>query len=93
VPLFVEQLYPFPDEELTSLLALYKQAKDIIWCQEEPENQGAWYSIQHNIRACLSKDQSLVYVGRAASASPAVGYRSVHLRQQEELVKQALNIK
>jgi len=89
----VEQLYPFPDEELTSLLALYKQAKDIIWCQEEPENQGAWYSIQHNIRACLSKDQSLVYVGRAASASPAVGYRSVHLRQQEELVKQALNIK
>ncbi len=86
----VEQLYPFPEEKFKEVLAPYKNAKNIIWCQEEPMNQGAWYSIQHHLAACLATNQQLSYAGRAASASPAVGYASVHLQEQEELVMQAL---
>ncbi|MEO8401712.1 MAG: 2-oxoglutarate dehydrogenase E1 component [Gammaproteobacteria bacterium] len=86
----VEQLYPFPEEQLKEILAAYKQAKKIIWCQEEPMNQGAWFSSQHHLLACLDSKQVLSYAGRAASASPAVGYLSVHLKEQEELVMAAL---
>lgn len=86
----VEQLYPFPEEELSKILKSYKQAKEIVWCQEEPMNQGAWYASQHHFQACLAEGQKLSYAGRPASASPAAGYLSVHLREQEALVKQAL---
>ncbi len=88
----IEQLYPFPEEQLKAVLAPYSQVKEIIWCQEEPMNQGAWYSTQHNLRACLDSKQTLYYAGRAASAAPSVGYASVHLKEQEALVKQALGL-
>ncbi|OAI48894.1 2-oxoglutarate dehydrogenase subunit E1 [Gammaproteobacteria bacterium SCGC AG-212-F23] len=86
----VEQLYPFPTEQLTGILAGYAHAKTIIWCQEEPMNQGAWYSTQHHLLACLAKEQKLFYAGRQASASPAVGYASVHAKEQAKLVNDAL---
>ena len=87
----IEQLYPFPVEDCCALLAQYPQAKQVIWCQEEPKNQGAWMSIQEELSALL-KHQSLQYVGRAPAASPAVGYQAVHLQEQEALVVQALTI-
>ena len=63
----------------------------MIWCQEEPQNQGAWYASQHHFRAVLRKSQDLAYAGRAASASPAVGYFALHVEQQNSLVDDALN--
>ena len=86
----VEQLYPFPHDDLMAQLKLYEQAKDVVWCQEEPKNQGAWLVLRDRIEACLAKGQSLHYAGRASSASPAVGYMKLHLKQQAELVDQAL---
>lgn len=88
----VEQLYPFPSEMCKTLLAQYVNAKEIIWCQEEPQNQGAWSTIQPYLVDLLSKEQVLRYVGRLASASTAVGYHSVHEQQQKELVTKALTI-
>ncbi len=86
----IEQLYPFPEVQLQQLLAQYAAAKQVIWCQEEPENQGAWYCTQHHLRASLAPHQSLEYAGRTASSSPAAGYHSVHVSEQNLLVEQAL---
>jgi len=86
----VEQLYPFPEVELIEQLQGYKKAKEVVWCQEEPKNQGAWYSICHHLLACLNKGQTLTYVGRTASASPAAGAKSLHTEQQKALVDEAL---
>jgi 2-oxoglutarate dehydrogenase E1 component len=86
----VEQLYPFPHEKLLDVLKPYAHVKQIIWCQEEPKNQGAWYSTQHYLHECLSPDQSLFYAGRASAASPSVGYMSVHVKEQQKLVLEAL---
>lgn len=87
----VEQLYPFPDLELKKFLQKYSFAKKIVWCQEEPKNQGAWYSSQHNFVDCLLPDQQLQYVGREASAAPAVGYIHLHQEQQNALVQNAFS--
>lgn len=86
----IEQLYPFPKKALINALEKFPQATDIVWCQEEPQNQGVWFSSQHNIRECLTKDQSLHYAGRDFAAAPAVGSPVLHARQQQELVEQAL---
>lgn len=86
----IEQLYPFPKVALRKVLAGYKQAKKVIWCQEEPQNQGVWFSSQHNMLDCLQNDQSLHYAGRGFAAAPAVGSIYLHMQQQEELVEQAL---
>jgi len=86
----VEQLYPFPKERLLEVLKPYQHVKNIVWCQEEPMNQGAWLFTQPSLLECLTADQKLTYAGRPASASPAVGYTSVHLKEQDELVAQAL---
>ncbi|MCS4505080.1 2-oxoglutarate dehydrogenase E1 component [wastewater metagenome] len=87
----VEQLYPFPEKELSALLKRrYKGAKEVVWCQEEPQNQGAWYQIQHHVRNCMTREQSLSYAGRDPSASPAVGYAKLHHEQQRRLVEAAL---
>lgn len=86
----VEQLYPFPDEEVKAILQQYKGTKDIVWCQEEPENQGAWLKLQPYFLELLKANQRLRYVGRPASAASAVGYHSVHEKEQKELIKRAL---
>jgi len=89
----IEQLYPFPTEEVQAELKKYKQAKDIVWCQEEPKNQGAWFSTRHHLEECLSSHQQLSYAGRPFLAAPAVGYLSVHIKRQQALVDDALNLK
>jgi 2-oxoglutarate dehydrogenase E1 component len=86
----LEQLYPFPKLELIDELQKYKNAKEIIWCQEEPKNQGAWYSINHRLIECLAKNQSLGYVGRLSSASPSTGYSSIHIQEQKALIQEAI---
>ncbi len=86
----IEQLYPFPQECFEEQIRRYPKAKHIVWAQEEPENQGAWYQIQHRLRASLTPKHVLSYAGREPSASPAVGRFSVHVEQQTELVRQAL---
>ncbi len=89
----IEQLYPFPDEELRMLLKRYKNIAVAVWCQEEPMNQGAWYSSQHHIRRATNACYPglyLHYAGREASAATAAGYVSLHVRQQEGLVHDAL---
>lgn len=89
----IEQLYPFPDEQLKQILQKYQNLKDVIWCQEEPMNQGAWYSSQHHMRRDLSnrnKQLYLHYAGREPSAAAAAGYMSLHVEQQEQLIEDAL---
>ncbi|RCU52594.1 2-oxoglutarate dehydrogenase E1 component [Corallincola luteus] len=88
----IEQLYPFPHECLAEIFKDYQHVKDFVWCQEEPQNQGAWYCSQHHFWTAIPKGASLVYAGREASAAPAVGYASVHIAQQQALVNDALMI-
>jgi len=88
----IEQLYPFPHDLLTAVLQNYDPGVEIAWCQEEPQNQGAWYQIRHNLIACMRSDQTLYYTGRASSASPAVGYYSVHMDEQRKVVNDAISI-
>jgi 2-oxoglutarate dehydrogenase E1 component len=85
----VEQLYPFPAEQLKEVLSVYKQAKEIIWCQEEPQNQGAWYQTQHYFIENIRPDQKLYYAGRASAAAPAVGYAAKHHEQLKRLIDMA----
>ncbi len=75
---------------MQEIIARYDRAPEVVWCQEEPLNQGAWFQIRHHLQACIRDDQSLKYVGREGSASPAVGYYQVHIEQQKKLVSQAL---
>ncbi|MGY0504350.1 2-oxoglutarate dehydrogenase E1 component [Luteimonas sp. e5] len=86
----VEQLYPFPRKQLAKELARYPKARDVIWCQEEPQNQGAWFQIRHHLVACLSTGQSLFYAGRVRSPSPATGHFNDHVVEQQKLVADAL---
>ena len=85
----VEQLYPFPHKAFAAELKKYPNATDIVWCQDEPQNQGAWFFIQHNIHENMHEGQKLGYAGRAASASPAVGYAHLHQDQQKALIDAA----
>jgi 2-oxoglutarate dehydrogenase E1 component len=87
----VEQLYPFPRRPLREILDRYVNAREIVWCQEEPRNQGAWYQIQHHLRAVKHGGQTLGYAGRPPSASPACGYIQLHKLQQQALVDTALS--
>jgi len=86
----VEQLYPFPRAELVEELKRLSAAKELVWCQEEPQNQGAWYQIQHHLRSCLQPKQTLHYAGRARSPSPAAGHFAEHVAEQTQLVADAL---
>jgi len=85
----VAQLYPFPHDEFQQRLDLYANAHEVLWCQEEPANQGAWHWIQRYILKHMREDQVLGYAMRPSSASPAVGYQSLHNEQQKELVDAA----
>ncbi len=88
----IAQLYPFAHEDFQAQIERYRKATEIVWCQEEPRNQGAWHRIQHYLQRHLLPHQKLIYAGRDSSASPAVGYKSLHDRQQKELVELALSI-
>ena len=89
----IEQLYPFPIHEYAELIEQYAHVNEIIWCQEEPLNQGAWYQIKHRLQEPLNDSQQLYYAGRPGAAAPASGIFKVHLQQQQALVEAALDIK
>jgi 2-oxoglutarate dehydrogenase E1 component len=86
----VEQLYPFPSEEYQAILQKYSNAKEVVWCQEEPQNQGGWYQIRHRLQMHLSSAHELLYAGRAGAAAPATGIAALHEQQQKNLVAAAL---
>ncbi len=88
----IEQLYPFPFEEYQRILQRYPVANDIIWCQEEPMNQGAWFQIRHHLQNGLEPRHQLHYIGRHGSASTAVGYYDIHIQQQKGIVQAALTL-
>ena len=85
----VEQLYPFPHKAFSAELKKYPNATEVVWCQDEPQNQGAWVFVQHYLHENMADGQRLAYSGRAASASPAVGYSHLHQEQQKALVEGA----
>ncbi|MGC4365777.1 2-oxoglutarate dehydrogenase E1 component [Hydrogenophaga sp. R2] len=85
----IEQLYPFPHKAFAAEIKRFPNATDIVWCQDEPQNQGAWFFIQHQIHENMLEGQKLGYAGRAASASPAVGYAHLHQEQQKHLIEAA----
>ena len=86
----IEQLYPFAHKAFEAELRKFPNATQVIWCQDEPQNQGAWFYVQHHIAEALKDGQKLGYAGRAPSASPAVGYYDKHYAQQKELIAAAL---
>ncbi|MCK4841707.1 MAG: 2-oxoglutarate dehydrogenase E1 component [Methylococcales bacterium] len=86
----IEQLYPFPSELYKAEIDRYSQLKQIIWCQEEPKNQGAWYQSKHHFYDHIDKNITIHYAGRVASAAPAVGSYLVHIEQQKAVIKAAL---
>ena len=89
----IEQLYPFPYDDLEAILNTYPNVVEIVWCQEEPANQGAWFSHRHRIQRVLDrlkKNLEITLVSRPAAAAPAVGMMKLHLKQQEELIELAL---
>ncbi len=85
----VEQLYPFPHKAFSTEMKKYPQLSEVVWCQDEPQNQGAWFFVQHYLHENMIEGQRLGYSGRAASASPAVGYAHLHQEQQKALVEGA----
>ncbi len=86
----IEQLYPFPADEYQAILRRYANAHEIVWCQEEPQNQGAWYQIRHRLQAALGPQHELLYAGRDSAAAPATGIHALHQREQDALVAAAL---
>jgi 2-oxoglutarate dehydrogenase E1 component len=89
----IEELYPFPAEGYQAILDRYAGAREIVWCQEEPQNQGAWYQIRHRLHAPLDGKRTLSYAGRESAAAPATGLHATHQREQEALVVAALKRK
>ena len=90
----IEQLYPFPYDDLEEILTKYENVKEYIWCQEEPLNQGAWFSHRHRIQRVLdrfSKGYEVSLISRPAAAAPAVGLMKLHLQQQEDLINKAIS--
>jgi 2-oxoglutarate dehydrogenase E1 component len=85
----LEQLYPFPHKALLAELKKFTKLEEIVWCQDEPQNQGAWFFVQHNILEGMSDGMKLAYAGRPASASPACGYAHLHQEQQKSLLNTA----
>ena len=88
----IEELYPFPAENLNVVLEKYKNAEQLVWCQEEPKNQGAWDYFEPRFAAKLDHPCMVEYVGREPSAAPAVGSAKVHAQQQKKLIREALDL-
>jgi 2-oxoglutarate dehydrogenase E1 component len=89
----VEQLYPFPEDDLIEALAPYVNMEEMVWCQEEPMNQGAWFQSQHHMLNAMwlhLPNKFLRYAGRPAAATPAAGYMALHVSQQKALIQDAL---
>jgi 2-oxoglutarate dehydrogenase E1 component len=86
----LEQLYPFPADEYEAIIRKYENAREIVWCQEEPQNQGAWYQIRHRLQGPLGPHDELLYAGRPGAAAPATGIHTLHEQQQRNLVTAAL---
>jgi 2-oxoglutarate dehydrogenase E1 component len=90
----IEQLYPFPYDDLEEILTKYQNVQEFIWCQEEPLNQGAWFSHRHRIQRVLDRlgdGLEVSLVSRPAAAAPAVGLMKLHLQQQKDLVNEAID--
>jgi 2-oxoglutarate dehydrogenase E1 component len=87
----IEQMYPFPHKSFAAELKKFSNATEVVWVQDEPQNQGPWFQIQHNIFESLEAGQRLSYSGRPASAAPAVGYADKHVAQQKELLETAFS--
>jgi 2-oxoglutarate dehydrogenase E1 component len=87
----VEQLYPFPHKTFAAEIKKYPHLTELVWCQDEPQNQGAWFFVQHYILENMLEGQKLGYAGRPASSSPAVGYAHLHQEQQKTLLDQAFS--
>jgi 2-oxoglutarate dehydrogenase E1 component len=83
-------LYPFPSDEYVATLRRFPNADEIVWCQEEPQNQGAWYQIRHRLLEPLGPKRELLYSGRAPAAAPATGIPQLHIEEQRGLVSAAL---
>jgi 2-oxoglutarate dehydrogenase E1 component len=86
----IEQLYPFPAEDYAAALAHYPNVREVVWCQEEPQNQGAWYQVRHRLQDALKGDQVLLYSGRRPAAAPATGIPQMHANEQHGLVAAAI---
>jgi 2-oxoglutarate dehydrogenase E1 component len=86
----IEQLYPFPSEDFEAALRPYGNAREVVWCQEEPQNQGAWYQIRHRLEG-LSQHRTVLYAGRAPAAAPATGIMKIHEAEQQALIDAALH--
>jgi 2-oxoglutarate dehydrogenase E1 component len=85
----LEQQYPFPHADFTQAISQFPDAREVVWVQEEPQNQGAWYRLRAYLRADIPDAMVLAYAGRAISASPAVGYAARHLAEQKQLIEDA----
>jgi 2-oxoglutarate dehydrogenase E1 component len=85
----IEQLYPFAHKQFEAEMKKYDNATEVVWVQDEPQNQGPWFYIEHHLKDALKDDQKLAYSGRPASASPAVGYYAKHYEQQKSLIEGA----
>ena len=88
----IEQLYPFPNEELAAEVRKYSKAKKFVWCQEEPRNQGAWWTTRHRLERALPAGSPLEYAGRPTMAAPAVGSSDLHTKQLQEFLNAAFGI-
>jgi 2-oxoglutarate dehydrogenase E1 component len=86
----IEQLYPFPSDEYESVLQRYSNVREVVWCQEEPQNQGAWYQIRHRLQELLGGRRQVLYAGRAPAAAPATGISKIHEAEQHALIDAAL---
>ncbi len=86
----IEQLYPFPTDEYEAVLRRYPGVRDVVWCQEEPQNQGAWYQIRHRLQERLPGKVELLYAGRPHAAAPATGILKIHELEQAALIEAAL---
>lgn len=86
----IEQIYPFPAEEYEAVLRRYTNVRDLVWCQEEPQNQGAWFQIRHRLQDLAGQHRDVFYAGRAPAAAPATGLTRIHEAEQHALVDAAL---
>jgi 2-oxoglutarate dehydrogenase E1 component len=87
----IEQLYPFPVEEYEATLARYAKARELVWCQEEPQNQGAWFQIRHRLQDLAGEGRPVYYAGRPPASAPATGLPKLHETEQNRLVQAALS--